>query len=208
MRTQSEQEEFYNWLTHGIGFALSALGFILLLLYEEQGTMQSILGVCLYGGSLMLLYFASTIYHLEKRELQKNRLRVFDHISIYVLIAGTYSPIVLLLLEDGRGWLLFWSVWGLAALGILLKLFFTGRFETLSLLLYLAMGWLIVFDLKALYERTDTLGLVLLFLGGLFYSVGIIFYVRHKVYFNHVIWHVFVLMGSLFHYLFIFLRVI
>lgn len=170
--------------------------------------MQSILGVCLYGGSLMLLYFASTIYHLEKRELQKNRLRVFDHISIYVLIAGTYSPIVLLLLEDGRGWLLFWSVWGLAALGILLKLFFTGRFETLSLLLYLAMGWLIVFDLKALYQRTDTLGLVLLFLGGLFYSVGIIFYVRHKVYFNHVIWHVFVLMGSLFHYLFIFLRVI
>lgn len=208
MRTQSEQEEFYNWLTHGIGFALSALGFILLLLYEEQGTMQSILGVCLYGGSLMLLYFASTIYHLEKRELQKNRLRVFDHISIYVLIAGTYSPIVLLLLEDGRGWLLFWSVWGLAALGILLKLVFTGRFETLSLLLYLAMGWLIVFDLKALYQRTDTLGLVLLFLGGLFYSVGIIFYVRHKVYFNHVIWHVFVLMGSLFHYLFIFLRVI
>lgn len=208
MRTQSEQEEFYNWLTHGIGFALSALGFILLLLYEEQGTMQSILGVCLYGGSLMLLYFASTIYHLEKRERQKNRLRVFDHISIYVLIAGTYSPIVLLLLEDGRGWLLFWSVWGLAALGILLKLFFTGRFETLSLLLYLAMGWLIVFDLKALYQRTDTLGLVLLFLGGLFYSVGIVFYVRHKVYFNHVIWHVFVLMGSLFHYLFIFLRVI
>lgn len=208
MRTQTQQEEFYNWLTHGIGFALSILGFVLLLLFETHGSLQSILSICLYGGSLVLLYFASTRYHLEKRESKKNKLRIFDHISIYVLIAGTYSPIVLLLLADSRGWILFWVVWGIAGFGAVLKLFFTGRFEVLSLLSYLIMGWLIVFDLNAFYQSTDALGLILISSGGLFYSVGIIFYVRHRVYFSHVIWHIFVLLGSFFHYLFVFLRVI
>ncbi len=208
MRTQTEKEEFYNWLTHGIGFLLSILGFILLLIYDANRTFQSILSVCLYGGSLVLLYFASTIYHFEKRIPRKDKLRILDHVSIYVLIAGTYSPIVLIMLEDSLGWELFWVVWGIVAVGTILKLFFTGRFETLSLLLYFVMGWLIVFDFNALYERTDALGLTLLALGGLFYSVGIIFYIRHRVKFFHVVWHIFVLMGSLFHYLFIFLRVI
>lgn len=208
MRTQTQQEEFYNWLTHGIGFALSILGFVLLLLFETHGSLQSVLSICLYGGSLVLLYFASTRYHLEKRESKKNKLRIFDHISIYVLIAGTYSPIVLLLLADSKGWILFWVVWGIAGFGAVLKLFFTGRFEVLSLLSYLIMGWLIVFDLNAFYQSTDALGLILISSGGLFYSVGIIFYVRHRVYFSHVIWHIFVLLGSFFHYLFVFLRVI
>lgn len=208
MRTQTQQEEFYNWLTHGIGFALSILGFVLLLLFETHGSLQSVLSICLYGGSLVLLYFASTRYHLEKRESKKNKLRIFDHISIYVLIAGTYSPIVLLLLADSRGWILFWVVWGIAGFGAVLKLFFTGGFEVLSLLSYLIMGWLIVFDLNAFYQSTDALGLILISSGGLFYSVGIIFYVRHRVYFSHVIWHIFVLLGSFFHYLFVFLRVI
>lgn len=208
MRVQTDKEEFYNWITHAIGFLLSILGFALLLIYKTNDSIQSILSICIYGGSLILLYFASTIYHLEKKEYRKNKLRVFDHISIYFLIAGTYSPIVLLLLPHSKGWLLFWIVWGITALGMILKLFFTGRFEVLSLLLYLVMGWLIVLDFNALYQSTDVLGLVLLALGGLFYSVGIIFYVRHRVLFSHVIWHIFVLLGSLFHYLFIFLRVI
>tara|TARA_R110000850_G_scaffold277086_1_gene422559 strand:- start:302204 stop:302830 length:627 start_codon:yes stop_codon:yes gene_type:complete len=208
MRTQTEKEEFYNWLTHGIGFLLSILGFILLLIYDANESFQSILSICLYGVSLILLYFASTIYHFEKRPRRKDTYRILDHISIYVLIAGTYSPIVLILLEDSLGWELFWTVWSIVAVGTILKLFFTGRFETLSLLLYLIMGWLIVFDFQALYERTDALGLTLLALGGLFYTVGIIFYVRHRVKFFHVVWHIFVLLGSLFHYLFIFLRVI
>lgn len=208
MRTQTEKEEFYNWLTHGIGFALSVLGFVLMIVYETHGSLKSILSIVLYGGSLVLLYFASTIYHLEKKISRKNKLRILDHISIYVLIAGTYSPIVLILLEDSLGWELFWTVWAMVAVGTILKLFFTGRFETFSLLLYLFMGWLIVFDFQALYERTDAFGLTLLALGGLFYTVGIIFYVRHRVKFFHVVWHVFVLLGSLFHFLFIFLRVI
>lgn len=208
MRTQTEKEEFYNWLTHGIGFALSVLGFVLMIVYDTHGSLKSILSIVLYGGSLVLLYFASTIYHLEKKETRKNKLRILDHISIYVLIAGTYSPIVLILLEDSLGWELFWTVWGIVAVGTILKLFFTGRFETISLLLYLIMGWLIVFDFQALYERTDVFGLTLLALGGLFYTVGIIFYVRHRVKYFHVVWHIFVLLGSLFHFLFIFLRVI
>jgi hemolysin III len=208
MRTQTEKEEFYNWLTHGIGFALSVLGFVLMIIYETHGSLKSILSIVLYGGSLVLLYFASTIYHLEKKISRKNKLRILDHISIYVLIAGTYSPIVLILLDDSLGWELFWTVWGLVAAGTVLKLFFTGRFETISLLLYLIMGWLIVFDFQALYERTDSFGLTLLALGGLFYTVGILFYIRHRVKFFHVVWHIFVLLGSLFHFLFIFLRVI
>jgi hemolysin III len=208
MRTQTEKEEFYNWLTHGIGFALSVLGFVLMIIYETHGSLKSILSIVLYGGSLVLLYFASTIYHLEKKTTRKNKLRILDHISIYVLIAGTYSPIVLILLSDSLGWELFWTVWGMVAAGTILKLFFTGRFETISLLLYLIMGWLIVFDFQALYNRTDAFGLTLLALGGLFYTVGILFYVRHRVKFFHVVWHIFVLLGSLFHFLFIFLRVI
>lgn len=208
MRTQTEKEEFYNWLTHGIGFALSVLGFVLMIIYETHGSLKSILSIMLYGGSLVLLYFASTIYHLERKTTRKNKLRILDHISIYVLIAGTYSPIVLILLEDSLGWELFWSVWGMVAAGTILKLFFTGRFETISLLLYLIMGWLIVFDFRALYDRTDVLGLALLALGGLFYTAGIFFYVQHKVEYFHVVWHIFVLLGSLFHFMFIFLKVI
>lgn len=208
MRIQTEKEEFYNWLTHGIGFALSVLGFVLMIVYETHGSLKSILSIVLYGGSLVLLYFASTIYHLEKKTTRKNKFRVLDHISIYVLIAGTYSPIVLILLEDSLGWELFWTVWGMVAAGTILKLFFTGRFETISLLLYLIMGWLIVFDFQALYDRTDALGLILLALGGLFYTVGIFFYVQHKVKYFHVVWHILVLLGSLFHFMFIFLKVI
>lgn len=208
MRSQTQKEEFYNWLTHGIGFALSVLGFVIMLVYETHGSLKSILSIALYGGSLILLYFASTLYHLEKKTSRKNKLRILDHISIYVLIAGTYSPVVLLTLSDSRGWLLFWAVWAIAGIGALLKLFFTGRFEKISLLLYLAMGWLIVFDFHALYNNTDFVGLFLLFLGGFFYSGGVFFYTRDRMYFSHVIWHLFVLAGSASHFLFIFLKVL
>lgn len=208
MREQSEKEEFYNWITHGIGFALSLLGFVLLIIFEEQKSTWSLLGISLYGISLILLYFASTIYHFERKEKRKNRYRILDHISIYVLIAGTYSPLVLITLEESMGWLLFWIVWGIALAGTILKIFFTGKFETLSVLLYLAMGWLIVLDINTLYKILDFTGLLLLFLGGLSYSLGIIFYLRHQVPYNHLVWHLFVLAGSIFHYLFIFFRVI
>ncbi|MBK5193870.1 MAG: hemolysin III family protein [Flavobacteriaceae bacterium] len=208
MREQSEKEEFYNWITHGIGFALSLLGFVLLIIFEQQKSTWSLLGISLYGISLILLYFASTIYHYERKIKHKNRYRILDHISIYVLIAGTYSPLVLITLENSLGWLLFWIVWGIALIGTILKIFFTGKFEVLSVILYLIMGWLIVLDVNTLIEIIDFTGLLLLFLGGLSYTIGIFFYLRHKVPFNHLVWHLFVLAGSIFHYLFIFFRVI
>ena len=208
MRQQSPKEEYFNTLTHGLGFLLSLVGFALLFVFQKYDTPQGILGISLYGISLSALYLASTLYHLEKNELRKANFRKLDHISIYLLIAGTYSPVVLITLEHSLGWTLFWVVWGIAALGTILKIFFTGRFETISLLLYLVMGWLIVFDLSALQAAVDSNGLLLLLGGGIAYTAGIVFYVIDKIPYNHVIWHLFVLCGSMLHYFFIFFEVI
>ena len=208
MRSQTKKEEFFNVITHGIGFLLSLIGFALLFIFHTYETWQGILGLSLYGVSLALLYFSSTIYHYEKNVNRKIIYRKLDHISIYLLIAGTYSPVVLVLLNDSLGWILFWSVWTIALLGTILKIFFTGKFEVFSTLLYLAMGWLIVFDFSALKESVDQTGLYLLMGGGAAYTIGIVFYALEKMKFNHVIWHVFVLTGSILHYLFIFLKVL
>ncbi|MCW8980430.1 MAG: hemolysin III family protein, partial [Altibacter sp.] len=150
----------------------------------------------------------STIYHAVTHESWKETCRKIDHISIYFLIAGTYTPVALISLEASSGWYLFWTVWGIAALGTVLKIFFTGRYEIISLLLYLIMGWLIVVDLENLLEQQSTLGIALLMLGGAFYTIGILFYAIRKIPFNHVIWHFFVLGGSIAHFFFIFLDVI
>jgi hemolysin III len=208
MREQSHKEEVYNAITHGIGFLLSLVGFALLLVFHTYDTTRGLVAVILYGISLSLLYFVSSIYHYEKNDRRKQLFRKLDHISIYLLIAGTYSPVVLIVLEDSHGWTLFWVVWGIAILGTILKVFFTGRFEIISLILYLFMGWLIVFDLQALLEKVDTAGILLLAGGGAAYTVGIIFYVLDRVKYGHVIWHLFVLLGSVLHYLFVFLKVI
>ena len=151
-----------------------------------------------------MLFAASTFYHAVKGEKRKHYFRIVDHISIYLLIVGTYTPVLLITLPDSLGWLLFWTVWGIAAFGVILKLFFTGRFEVFSTLLYLVMGWLIVFDFSTLADRMDTNGLLLLFSGGLFYTVGIVFYAIHKIPYNHVIWHLFVLGGAICHFFMIF----
>ena len=208
MRIQTQKEEHLNVLTHGIGFLLSLVGFALLFIFHTYESWQGILGISLYGFSLAALYFASTIYHYEKKSDRKFLYRKLDHISIYLLIAGTYSPVVLIILPNSLGWPLFWSVWGIAILGTILKIFFTGRFELFSTLLYLAMGWLIAFDFSALKEAVDQTGLLLLMGGGAAYTIGIVFYLLDKVKYSHVIWHVFVLAGSILHYLFIFLKVI
>jgi hemolysin III len=208
MRNQTKKEEFYNVASHGLGFILSVIGFVLLLIFHKYDSFQGVLGVTLYGFSLATLYFASTRYHFEKDENRKLFYRKLDHISIYLLIAGTYSPVVLITLSESNGWLLFWIVWGIAALGTILKIFFTGRFEIISLLLYLVMGWLVVFDFSALKAAVDTAGLYLLMGGGAAYTIGIFFYVFNKMKYNHVIWHFFVLSGSILHYLFILLSVI
>ena len=150
----------------------------------------------------------STIYHAVKNRIWKLRTRILDHINIYYLIAGTYTPVALITLINGNGWLMFGTVWGIAAVGNILKLFFTGKFEIISWLLYLAMGWLIVFDFQNLVDNTSENGIILLMLGGAFYTIGIIFYAVRRIPYNHFIWHLFVLCGAISHWFFIYLDVV
>ncbi|AXT53748.1 hemolysin III family protein [Aquimarina sp. BL5] len=203
MNVQTPIEERWNWLTHGFGFLLSALGLFFLLFNDTHKTSYSTFSILLYSVSLMVLYFASSAYHYTNNVSLKNRFRVMDHISIYLLIAGTYTPVTLIGLLDSKGWLLFILVWSLAGFGSILKLFFTGKFEILSVTLYLVMGWLIMLDITTLTDVVGSEGIMYLMLGGLAYTFGIIFYAFNKLNFNHVIWHVFVLAGGVFHYIFV-----
>ncbi|MFD2561158.1 PAQR family membrane homeostasis protein TrhA [Aquimarina rubra] len=203
MKIQTPIEERWNWLTHGFGFVLSVVGLFLLLFNDAHKTSYSTFSILLYATSLMVLYFASTAYHYTNRADLKKRFRIMDHVSIYLLIAGTYTPVTLIGLIDSKGMLLFILVWSLAAFGSILKLFFTGKFEIISVILYLVMGWLIMLDISALTDIVGANGITYLMLGGLAYTFGIIFYAFNKLNFNHVIWHLFVLAGSVFHYLFV-----
>ena len=208
MRTQTSFEEKLNAITHGIGALLGIAALVLLIVFDTNKTNCSLFSVIVYGISIIILFTASTLYHSFKDEKKKHYFRIVDHISIYFLIAGTYTPVALITLHDSLGWALFWIVWGIAAFGVVLKLFFTGRFETFSTLLYLVMGWLIVFDFTNFSDRIDSNGVLLLFAGGLSYTVGIVFYAIQKIPYNHVIWHLFVLAGAIFHFFMIFFYVI
>jgi len=207
MRAQTPLEERYNSLSHGIGFIIFSISGVLLLSLNKSENPISYFALGIYSLSLIVLYFISTAYHFSKKPATKNYFRKLDHISIYLLIAGTYSPVTLLFLSNSRGALLFVIVWSIAFIGTILKIFFTGKFEIISLLLYLVMGWLIILDINALSNTVDTYGMSMLITGGCFYTAGIIFYVWDRLYFNHVIWHIFVLLGSLSHFLFIFHQV-
>ena len=204
----SKREEIVNASTHGIGIILGIIGLYVLLQHDQGLTQYSQISIWIYGISLIVLYTASTLYHVVVEAKWKKRARVLDHISIYYLIAGTYTPVCLITLLDSSGIWMFWTVWGIALFGTLLKLFFTGRFEKLSLLLYLVMGWVIVLDLDNVMASFSSEGLWLLAAGGAFYTIGTIFYAVHRIPYNHGIWHVFVLAGSIFHYFFILLDVI
>ncbi|UOY06026.1 hemolysin III family protein [Muricauda sp. SCSIO 64092] len=192
-------EEKWNAYSHGFGIVLGVLG-MLFLLDKQIGTRQ-FWPVLIYGVSVILLFSASTWYHSVQNPSLKRKLRVLDHISIYYLIAGTYTPVCLWILEGSRGFLLLCLVWGIAVFGTFLKLFFTGKFEVFSLLLYGVMGWLIVIDLGYLMENTSKTELLFLALGGAFYTIGILFYATKKIPFNHLIWHFFVLGGAISHWL-------
>lgn len=208
MEETNRREERLNAISHGLGVVMGILGLILLLKHNSHKTEWAGTAIIIYSISIILLFSSSTLYHAVSGRKLKERFRILDHISIYYLIAGTYTPVALITLEDGNGWLLFFTVWGIAFLGTVLKLFYTGKFEVLSLILYLAMGWLIVFDYTALLERITSEGLILLALGGIFYTVGIVFYAIRKIPFNHFIWHLFVLGGAISHWLFIYKKVI
>ncbi|NVK07635.1 MAG: hemolysin III family protein [Tenacibaculum sp.] len=201
----NEKEERLNILTHGFGLLLSivALPFLVhkSLSYHNFWKAASF---CIYGLSLVILYAASTFYHAAKRPKLRRRLNIFDHAAIYVLIAGTYTPFCLVVLPPKLGWYMFIFVWLFAITGVVLKLFFTGRFDKLSTVLYLLMGWQVVFVIKPLMENLSDKGLLYLFLGGVFYTVGAIFYSLKKLKYSHATFHVFVLLGSLSHFLAIF----
>jgi hemolysin III len=194
-------EEKWNAYSHGFGVVLGFLGiFILIRVHHPSQTSWPIF---IYGLSVILLFSASTWYHAVKDARLKRKLRVFDHISIYYLIAGTYTPVCLWVLKDSKGIFLLYLVWGIALFGTLLKTFFTGKFEVFSLLLYGIMGWLIVFDLTYLLENLSKPGLLFLALGGAFYTIGMVFYAVKRIPYNHLIWHFFVLGGAISHWLMI-----
>lgn len=208
MRTETALEGKLNTITHGFGAVLGVLGLVFLVKDNTNKTDFSLLSVVVYGLTIIILFAASALYHAVKNEKKRHYFRILDHISIYLLIAGTYTPVLLISLEESKGWPLFYIVWGIAAVGAVLKLFFTGRFEMFSTFLYLVMGWLIVFDFNSLSDIIGSSGILLLFAGGLSYTIGIVFYALKNLPYNHVIWHLFVLAGALFHFLMIFLYII
>jgi hemolysin III len=197
-----KKEETLNILSHGLGFLLSivALPFLILKSLNFIGFWKP-LSFIIYGLSMIILYAASTFYHAAKNPKKRRRLNIFDHAAIYVLIAGSYSPFCLVALDSSLGWYMFVFVWLFALAGVILKLFYTGKFDKLSTALYLLMGWQVVFFIKPLMASLTSEGLQFLFAGGIFYSVGAILYSIKKLPYNHAIFHIFVLLGSLSHFL-------
>ncbi|MCG8892968.1 hemolysin III family protein [Tenacibaculum finnmarkense] len=197
----SNIEEKLNVLTHGFGLLLAtiALPFLILKSVFYQGFWQ-IASFSIFGFSLIILYAASTFYHAAKNAKIRRRLNIFDHAAIYVLIAGSYTPFCLVVLPEKTGWYLFIFVWLFALIGVILKLFFTGKFDKLSTALYLIMGWQVIFLINPLMENLPYNGLFYLIAGGVFYTIGAVLYSIKKVPYNHAIFHVFVLLGSFSHF--------
>jgi hemolysin III len=193
------REEFANSLTHGAGAVLSAAGgAVLIVLAALRGDGWLVVGSAIFAAALLLLYTSSTLYHAARTTVLRRRFKVLDHCAIYVLIAGTYTPFMLGT-RGGWGWSLFGVVWGLAAAGVVFKLFFTGRFRVLSTIIYIAMGWLVLIAIGPLMQHLDAATLAWLAAGGVTYTAGTFFYHRPRMPFAHAVWHVFVLGGSLCH---------
>lgn len=202
------KEEFWNVLTHGAGLGFSFLALVLLLVRASSfDSTRLSLSFAVFGVGLILLYAASTFYHSARDPEWRYRLKIFDHIAIFILIAATYTPFSLITLEGEIGWIIFGVAWGIAFFGTILKLFFTGRFKILSTLLYVGMGWVIIFAIKPLIENLSNAGLFWLFAGGFFYTVGAILYNISRIKYNHAIFHFFVLLGSFSHFMAIYQHV-
>ena len=195
------RDEIASALTHGLG-AVAALagGAVLITLAALHGDAWQLGASIVFGVSLLLLYTASTLYHAIQHPVAKGRLKVFDHCAIYLLIAGTYTPFTLIGLRGTWGWGLFAAIWSLAIGGVVFKLFYTGRFKRLSTAIYIAMGWLIVVAIKPMLASLDAWTIGWLFAGGLFYTLGTYFYHRESIRFSHAIWHLFVIAGSVCHF--------
>jgi hemolysin III len=198
-------EELANAVTHGLGAVLSLVGFTVLIIYAAyDADPWRIVSVTVFGTTLTLLYLASTLYHAVPHPPVKNAFRIVDHCAIYLLIAGTYTPFLLVSMRGPVGWTLFGVVWGVAVAGCIFKLFFTGRWDRLSTALYVAMGWTIVVAFKPTLQMVPMEALALMLLGGLSYTCGVVFYCWNRIPYNHAIWHLFVMGGSAAHYCAIF----
>ena len=198
----SPAEEMANRFTHTLGALLSVAGLVLMVVVAAQhGDAWQVTSSAIFGSTLVVLYSASTLYHSFQRETTRRLLRKFDHAAIFLLIAGTYTPFLLVTLRGPWGWSLFGVVWGLAIVGVVLKFRFAGRFNLVSTLIYLGMGWLVMIAIKPLFAALPAAGLGWLIAGGVSYSGGTIFYLWEKLPYNHAIWHVFVLGGSVCHWI-------
>lgn len=199
-----KKEEFWNVISHGAGILLSVVGlmFLIRLAWNHNNSWGFSAAVC-FGSSMIAVYVASTVYHIAKfkKHPLQNFFRTIDHIAIFFLIAGTYTPFLILILGDGNGKSILYVVWAIAAFGTLYKLTLGQRFPKFSLILYLAMGWLIVFDIRSFNALTPWHILALILSGGAAYTIGTYFYAKEKIPYNHVIWHLFVLAGSAFHFM-------
>jgi hemolysin III len=195
------REELASALTHGVGAVAALAGSaVLITLAALYGDAWQLGASIVFGATLLLLYVASTLYHSVQHPVAKGRLKVFDHCAIYLLIAGTYTPFTLIGLRGPWGWGLFIAIWTLAIGGVVFKLFYTGRFKRLSTLIYIAMGWLIIVAIKPMLTSLDAWTLGWLLAGGLFYTLGTYFYHRESIPYSHAIWHLFVIAGSVCHF--------
>ena len=206
--SETIEEEFWNWTTHSIGIILSLVGIPFLFILNNNLTPYSTISILFLSMGLLFVYCSSTAYHYVKSYELKEKLRVLDHISIYYLITGSYAPVCFITLYDYTGIPIFFTVLGLSIIGTIFKVFSNNRFNKISLGLYLILGWLIVVDVNTLFSLIDSSAKPLLIAGGFFYTVGVLFYLAEKLKYNHAIWHLFVLLGSISHYLMILLYVI
>ncbi|MGH8032232.1 MAG: PAQR family membrane homeostasis protein TrhA [Luteimonas sp.] len=196
------REEFASAITHVVGATMALVAsIVLIVLAALGGSASQVVSAVVFSLCLLMLYSASALYHSATGAVARARLKVFDHCAIYLLIAGTYTPFTLVGLRGTLGWWLFGAVWTLALVGMIFKLFYTGRFKLFSTAIYLAMGWLVVLAIKPVMAALDDWTFAWLIVGGMFYTVGTLFYHRESIRYSHAIWHLFCIAGSASHYI-------
>ncbi len=202
-------EEKLNIISHGFGFVLSIIGLVVLIYKSVSlGNSELVVSFSIFGASMVLLYAASTFYHSAKTDKKRHLLNILDHASIYILIAGTYTPYALVTLHGKTGWTILIIVWSIAFLGVILKLFYAGRYQVFSTIMYVLMGWIIIFAMRPLADTLPYNGLLWLAAGGISYTIGAVVFSIDKLHLNHAIFHIFVLLGSFCHYMSILLYVL
>lgn len=201
-------EEIFNSVSHGTGSLLSIAGTVILIVFSSvYSDVWAVVSSCIYGASLIILYTMSTLYHAITNNKAKKFFRIMDHNTIFFLIAGTYTPLTLVCLRGTVGFILFGVVWAAAAIGIVLNSIDLERFRKPSVICYIIMGWAVIFAVKPLMESIPQVSLIFLFIGGGFYTIGVVFYVLKKIRYFHSIWHLFTIAGSVFHYFCILLAI-